>query len=110
MGIGGVPAPYLEDLNFQFSISNFKFLIRAERSVVYGDEFYESAIDEYRILIKDFNKSDLCAVSQFQIGKCYYILKNHDQAKIEFEKVIQNYPDSKYVQQAKFYLNKIEKF
>ncbi|MDD3627767.1 MAG: tetratricopeptide repeat protein, partial [bacterium] len=74
---------------------------------VYGSSYYTKAIEEYGKVITDYNESALCAVSQFQIGKCCFNLKNYSQAKIEFDKVIENYPDSKYVQQAKFYLIKI---
>ncbi|MDD3627405.1 MAG: tetratricopeptide repeat protein [bacterium] len=75
---------------------------------VYGSDFYTEAIEEYKKVITDYNESALCAVSQFQIGKCCFNLKNYSQAKIEFDKVIENYPDSKYVQQAEFYLEKIK--
>jgi tol-pal system protein YbgF len=52
---------------------------------------------EAREILTDFTekypKHDLTANAHYWIGESYYIEKSYDQAILEFEKVIKNYPD-----------------
>ncbi len=52
--------------------------------------------------ITEYPKSEEAPIAQFQLGLCYLKLKNIEKAIEEFQKVIDNYPDSPYAEQARF--------
>jgi tol-pal system protein YbgF len=53
---------------------------------------YEKAIRLYRGFIKVNSGHDLNDNAQYWIGECYYAQKKYEEAIIEFEEVIQQYP------------------
>lgn len=71
---------------------------------------YNEAIGVYRDIISTNPKNDLTAKAQFMIG---FVLaenmQNYDQAKIEFNTFIQEYPNDSLVQSAKFELENMGK-
>ncbi len=57
-------------------------------------EFYLDAINKFNVLIDEYPNSDLADDALFNIGLCYFKMKQLEQAIKAFNKVIINYPDS----------------
>lgn len=57
-------------------------------------EFYLDAINKFNILIDEFPDSDLADDALFNIGLCYFKMKQLEQAIETFNQVIINYPDA----------------
>ena len=57
-------------------------------------EFYIDSINEFKKLIHDFPDSELCDDALYNIGLCYFELKQFSTAIETFEKVINYYPES----------------
>lgn len=58
------------------------------------DEFYFDSINDFKKLINDYPDSELCDDALYNIGLCYFELKQFSTAIETFEKVINYYPES----------------
>ena len=58
------------------------------------EEFYIDSINEFKKLIHDFPDSELCDDALYNIGLCYFELKQLLKSIEIFEKAINHYPDS----------------
>jgi len=61
---------------------------------VFNQGFYDDAIAEFRDFLKAYPKDPRAANAQLNIGTAYYNQKKWEQAKLEFDLTIQNYPES----------------
>lgn len=57
-------------------------------------EFYLDAINKFQVLIDEYPNSDLADDALFNIGLCYFKMKQLEQAIEAFNQVIINYPDA----------------
>lgn len=57
-------------------------------------EFYLDAINKFQILIDEYPNSDLADDSLFNVGLCYFKMKQLELAIEVFNQVIINYPDA----------------
>ena len=73
----------------------------------YGMGNYRQAIVAFEKVFS-FAKSNKDADSQLKLGLCYMRLNNKEQARSEFQKLIDNYPASEYVSMAQRYISQIE--
>lgn len=58
------------------------------------NEFYLDAIHKFSMLIDEFSSSDLTDDALYNIGLCYFKMKQLDQSVDVFNQVIANYPDA----------------
>lgn len=58
------------------------------------EEFYLDAISKFNVLINEYPNSDLADDALFNIGLCYFKMKQLEQAIDAFNQVIINYPDA----------------
>jgi TolA-binding protein len=70
----------------------------------YGLQEYNQAIIEFEKVFV-YNNSNKYDDSQLKLGLCYLKLGNIEKARDEFQKLINNYPDSEYVYKAESYLS-----
>ena len=52
------------------------------------------ARSEFQDYLKHYGETDLASNAQFYLGEIAYSQKNYDQAVVEYEKVLTNYPKS----------------
>jgi len=57
-------------------------------------EFYLDAIGKFQVLVDEYPNSDLADDALFNIGLCYFKMKQLEQAIESFNQVIINYPDT----------------
>ena len=69
---------------------------------------YVSALIYLRQVLNDYHDTEWIKQAQFQIADVFYKQKKYDQAKEEYEKFLQNFPEHKLAQKAKRRLKKIE--
>jgi len=55
---------------------------------------YDLARSEFQDYLKYYGQTDLASNAQFYLGEIAYSQKNYDQAVVEYEKVLTNYPKS----------------
>jgi len=58
------------------------------------DEFYLDSINKFKMLIDEFPQSDLADDSLYNVGLCYFKMKQMELAIQTFNQVIINYPDA----------------
>lgn len=58
------------------------------------DEFYLDSINKFQMLIDEYPQSDLADDALYNIGLCYFKMKQFEQAIETFNQVITNYPDA----------------
>ena len=58
------------------------------------DDFYLDAIHKFNMLVDEFPQSDLADDALYNVGLCYFKLKQFEQAKEIFNLVIINYPEA----------------
>ncbi|MDD5723687.1 MAG: tol-pal system protein YbgF [Syntrophales bacterium] len=61
---------------------------------------YDTAKEEFRKFLKAFPNSEYSDNAQFWIGECYYFQEKYEEAIIEYESVMQNYPKGNKVPNA----------
>jgi tol-pal system protein YbgF len=69
----------------------------------YGMRAYNQAIIEFEKVFT-FADSDKNDDAQLKLGLCYTRTGNVGKAKLEFQKLLDNYPDSEFVSRAQYYL------
>lgn len=57
-------------------------------------EFYLDAINKFQVLIDEYPDSDLADDALYNVGLCYFKMKQFEQAIETFNQVIINYPDA----------------
>lgn len=72
----------------------------------YGLGNYQQAIIAFEKVFS-FRRSNKDDDSQLKLGICYLRLNDRERARIEFQKLIDNYPTSEYVSMAQRYLSQI---
>ena len=58
------------------------------------DEFYLDSINKFKMLIDEYPLSDLADDALYNIGLCYFKMKQFEQSIETFNQVITNYPDA----------------
>ncbi|MDB0040627.1 tetratricopeptide repeat protein [Algibacter sp.] len=58
------------------------------------DEFYLDAIHKFNMLIDEYSSSDLTDDALYNIGLCYFKMKQIEQSIETFNQVIANYPNA----------------
>ncbi|HNS73641.1 MAG TPA: tetratricopeptide repeat protein [bacterium] len=69
----------------------------------YGMRAYNQAIIEFEKIFT-FNDSDKNDDAQLKLGLCYTRIGNVEKAKVEFQKLVDTYPDSEFISRAQYYL------
>ena len=72
---------------------------------LYSDTKYEEALEDL-FLSYNYDPTNVNAI--YFIGRAYHRLEDYDNAKIYYEMVINDYPDSRRYQNAKSYLDRIQ--
>jgi len=88
-------------LKKQFEIAN----VLAEKEIkILGMSFPQQyyAIEIYKKIIENYSYGELAPLSQYKIGLVLKSLGSFIEAKDEFEKVISTYPESEWVEPAKY--------
>jgi tetratricopeptide (TPR) repeat protein len=57
-------------------------------------EFYLDAINKFQVIIDEYPNSDLADDALYNVGLCYFKMKQFEQAIETFNQVIINYPDA----------------
>jgi TolA-binding protein len=83
--------------------------LQALARVLMNQKKNKEAIDRYETLITDFPQSRYCAQAQFMIGYIYDQLGDEDQAKKAYQKLIDTYPKSELVDDAKISIQNMGK-
>ncbi len=66
------------------------------------------AIEIFRKIVVTYPYSEKADDAQYRIGRLYFrYLKEREKARVELEKLLQNYPQSEFVEQAKEMLEKL---
>jgi len=73
----------------------------------YGLGIYQQAIVAFQKVFT-FTNTNKSADSQLKLGLCYMRLKDYEKAKVEFQKLIDNYPASESVGLARRYISQME--
>ena len=73
----------------------------------YGMGNYRQSIVAFEKVFS-FAKSNKDADAQLKLGLCYMRLNDKERARVEFQKLIDNYPTSEYVSMAQRYIGQIE--
>jgi tetratricopeptide (TPR) repeat protein len=58
------------------------------------NEFYLDAINKFKMLIDEYPQSDLADDALYNVGLCYFKMKQFELAIETFNQVINNYPDA----------------
>jgi tetratricopeptide (TPR) repeat protein len=58
------------------------------------NEFYLDSINKFKMLIDEYPQSDLADDALYNIGLCYFKMKQFELAIETFNQVINNYPDA----------------
>jgi TolA-binding protein len=74
-----------------------------------GKKDWNNAVNVLRKMIKEDFQHPLSARAQFLLGYCHLTQQKYDQAKVEYQRVLDNYPNSEYVNQAKDFVERLSK-
>ena len=66
----------------------------------FKDGNYSAAREKFGEFLKSFSGTEYSDNAQFWIGECYYFEEKYEEAILEYEKVVQNYPDGNKVPNA----------
>jgi len=69
---------------------------------------HASALMYLRQVLNDYHDTEWVGPAQFQIAEVFYKRKKYDQAKVEYEKFLQDFPEDKSAKKAKKRLKRIE--
>ncbi len=75
----------------------------------YRRGFYPSALIYLRQVLNDYHDTEWAGQAQFQIAEVFYKQKKYEQAKEEYQKFLQYFPEDELAKKAKKRLKKIEK-
>lgn len=68
---------------------------------------YILAIKAYEALIPDLRFANWQAASHLQVGKCYELMDNLEQARVSYERVVKRFGDSKWADEAEYRLESV---
>ena len=71
----------------------------------YSDYKYEEALEDL-LISYNYDPTDVSTI--YFIGRAYHRLEDYDNAKVYYEMVINDYPDTKRYDNAKSYLERIQ--
>jgi TolA-binding protein len=84
------PKPVLYNDGKPLSITDYEKIAQAE----YDKGRYENAIDAYNAIIKNYPENQKAlAWAYYEIGFCYFVLKEYDNAEVNFRKVINEFQE-----------------
>ncbi|MFH1612792.1 MAG: tetratricopeptide repeat protein [bacterium] len=89
--------------------SNFYKFAKIKLSEIYREIDINLAINEDKKIIESDVENEIKALAQLDIGEIYYFKEEYDQAKIEFNKILENYKDTRYVYDAQIYIGLVLK-
>jgi outer membrane protein assembly factor BamD len=75
----------------------------------YKMKHYASALIYLRQVLNDYHDTEWAGQAQFQIAEVFYKQKKYDQAKEEYQKFLENFPEDKLAKKAKKRLKELEK-
>ena len=68
---------------------------------------FQSAVDTYSEYIKKHKKSPLKKMVKFSLARAYMLSENKEGATAAFQDIIDNYPNSKEAEEAKYFINRL---
>jgi tol-pal system protein YbgF len=74
--------------------------IYSEAYRTFKDGNYSVAREKFGEFLRSFSDTEYSDNAQFWIGECYYFEEKYEEAILEYEKVVQNYPDGNKVPNA----------
>lgn len=95
---------HLQDLYAQSQPGNYSFEALKLIGYIYDKSLNDclKGVDVYRILIRDYPSEIDPGEYQQSIAECYFKLHEYDQACLEYETLLEQYPDSRSAPRAKF--------
>lgn len=80
-----------------------------ERSIeFYNKKKYNIAIEGFKKVIYSDEVIDITDDAQFYLAKCYYSIRDYDQAIMEFQFLVDHFPESEYKEEAEYWIGKIK--
>ncbi|UCB47071.1 MAG: tetratricopeptide repeat protein [Spirochaetota bacterium] len=84
------PKPVLYNDGKPLTITDYEKLAQAE----YDEDRYENAIEVYRSIIENYpDNQKALAWAYYEIGFCYFVLKDYDNAMVNFRKVLNEFQE-----------------
>ncbi|MDE2829290.1 MAG: tetratricopeptide repeat protein [Gemmatimonadota bacterium] len=83
--------------------------LQALARVLMNQQKHKEAIARYETLIARFPQSRYCVQAQFMIGYIHDQLGDYEQARVAYQQVIDTYPNSELVDDAKFSIENLGK-
>ena len=83
--------------------------LQALARVLLNQQKHKEAIARYETLIARFPQSRYCVQAQFMIGYIHDQLGDYEQARVAYQQVIDTYPNSELVDDAKFSIENLGK-
>ncbi len=80
--------------------SSDKEELYSEAYRTFKDGNYSAAREKFGEFLKSFSDTEYSDNAQFWMGECFYFEENYEKAILEYEKVVQNYPDGNKVPNA----------
>ncbi len=68
---------------------------------------FQSAVDTYSEYIKKYKKSLFIKMVKFSLARAYMLSENKEGATAAFQDIIDNYPNSKEAEEAKYFINRL---
>ena len=84
------PKPVLYNDGKPLTITDYEKLAQAE----YDEERYENAIEVYSAIIEHYPENQKAlAWAYYEIGFCYFVLEDYDNAEVNFRKVLNEFQE-----------------
>ncbi|GAK55367.1 putative TPR repeat lipoprotein [Candidatus Vecturithrix granuli] len=95
---------HLQDLYAQSQPGKYSFEALKLLGYIYDKSLNDclKGVDVYRMLIRDYPSEIDPGEYQQAIAECYFKLHDYDQACLEYEALLEQYPESRYVPRSKF--------
>ena len=95
---------HLQDLYAQSQPGKYSFEALKLIGYIYDKSLNDclKGVDVYRMLLRDYPSEIDPGEYQQSIAECYFKLHDYDQACLEYETLLEQYPDSPYVPRSKF--------
>jgi tetratricopeptide (TPR) repeat protein len=99
------PKPVLYNDGKPLTITDYEKLAQAE----YDEGRYENTIEVYRAIIENYPENQRAlAWAYYEIGFCYFVLKDYDNAELNFRKVLNEFQEPAAKKLAEQIIAKIE--